>query len=241
MVLAPRKIKLFQQKLNELNQYYDCFIIKNEFKELEAYKTGRNFFLSHPEYTHLAILPDDLLVEVEDVQQLIKDIEKFNYPVISGICNFNASTKKFFNMMSCLEFRKYGHTEIMKRTGKYDWRAIMVRDEYDDLLKKGNTLIRVSHTAFPFQIIRRDVVEKIEFGHNPMGVDVVFSQDCLNNNIPIYVDLRVETFHLKGAEDNKEMRNIIDLVIAENIYTKVNTNKLNPPKREEIFLPKQIG
>jgi GT2 family glycosyltransferase len=101
-------------------------------------------------------------------------------------------------------------------------------------------VVRVAFSAFSFSIIRRDVVELIEFGHNPMGVDTVFFQACLNNGVPTYADLTTEMLHMKGMEDNSEMRNVIEYAMKNNVNTKVNTNQLNPPKREEIFLPKQI-
>jgi hypothetical protein len=101
-------------------------------------------------------------------------------------------------------------------------------------------IVRVTFSAFSFTIVRRDVMEIIEFGHNTMGVDTVFFQRCIQNSIPTYADLTVEMLHMKGMEDNREMRNIIDYAFTNNINTKVNTNMLNPPKRQEIFLPKKI-
>lgn len=245
MVLSPRKIKEFYQKLDFINQKYDVLIIKNDFDELHAYNSGREWFLNHPEYTHLAILPDDLLVDVHHIDTLIEDIKQGDYRVISGVCNFEYSTKNFFNRMAMIEYKKYEAIEMLKRKGKYNYdRDIIRRDDYyalrDEQVKKNEKVIRVTFSAFSFTIIRRDVVELIEFGHNTMGVDVVFFQSCIKNSIPTYTDLTVEMLHMKGMEDNREMGNVIDYIMANNVNTKVNFSKLNPPKREEIFLPKKI-
>src|SRR6476620_1344884 len=70
---SPRKIKLFEAKLNILNTKYDILREKNNFNEVEAYNNCRDYFLSHTEYTHMAILPDDLLVDLKHVDKLVDD------------------------------------------------------------------------------------------------------------------------------------------------------------------------
>lgn len=246
MVLSPRKIKEFYQKLNLINQKYDCIVIKNDFDELHAYNSGREYFLKRPEYTHLAILPDDLLVDVSHIDTLVNDLKQGNYPVLSGVCNFAYSTRNFFNRMAMIEYKRYEAIDTLKKTGKYNYeKDIIKREDWeklrDDQVKnKNQPVIRVTFSAFSFTIVRRDVVELIKFGHNPMGVDVVFFQDCIKNSVPTYANLTTEMLHMKGMEDNREMRNIIDYIMTNNVNTKVNTNQLNPPKREEIFMPKKI-
>lgn len=239
---SPRNIKIFQVKLDKINKKYDVLRIKNDFDEKNAYNSGRKFFLEHTEYTHLAILPDDLLCEVEDVDKLISDLEEFNYPVISGICNFAMSTAKFFNNMSAIEYTKYDAVDEISRTGRFNYfQQIMSRKRYEEIKEemkdKPNRIIRVALANFPLTIARRDVIEKFEFGANLMGVDTVFAQDCINNGIPQYMDLDVEMWHIKGIEQNHEMRGSIVMAFDRNVDTSVNTNAFYPPPREEIFLP----
>ena len=239
---SPRKIKIFQVKLDKINKKYDVLRIKNDFNEKNAYNSGRKFFLEHTEYTHLAILPDDLLCEPEDVDKLVKDLEEFDYPVLSGICNFAMSTPKFFNNMSAIEYTKYDAVDEISRTGRFNYfQQIMSRARYKELKEemkdKPNRIIRVALANFPLTIARRDVIEKFEFNANLMGVDTVFAQDCINNSIPMYVDLDVEMWHIKGIEQNHEMRNSIIMAFDRNIDTSVNMSAFNPPLREEIFLP----
>src|SRR4249920_4150187 len=78
---SPRKIKWFESKLKILNTKYDIFREKDNLDEVNAYKECRDFFLEHTEYTHMAILPDDLLVDVKHVDRLVEDLEQFDYDV----------------------------------------------------------------------------------------------------------------------------------------------------------------
>lgn len=240
---SPRSIKIFEAKLKKLNTKYDILRIKNDFDEKHAYNSGRDWFLAHPEYTHLAILPDDLLVDVKHVDKLVEDLEHYDYDVLSGISNFAMSTANFFNNMTAIDWNKYEAVDQLKKTGRFDYfKHIMSRVEYkkkkEEMQNKPNRIIRVAMSHFPFTIIKRHVVEKIEFGANLMGVDTVFFQSCIKNNIATYADLDVELWHIKGIEENKQMQESIIMAFDRNISTGVHFVESNKPQREEIFLPK---
>lgn len=240
---SPRNIKPFEVKLKKLNQKYDIYREKYNFNEINAYTNCRDFFLSHPEYTHMAILPDDLLVDVEHVDKLVDDLEKYDYDVLSGVCNFALSNKRMFNKMAVIDYRIFGAVDQLSKTGRFDYfKHIMSRDTWqkmkEDMKDKPNRIIRVALSNFPFTIIKRSVVEKIEFGSNLMGVDTVFFQSCINNNIATYADLDVEMFHIKGIEDNRDMTDVISYAFDRSVNTKINYIESNPPKHEQIFLPK---
>lgn len=240
---SPRHIKLFESKLKILNTKYDIYLEKYNFDEVDAYKQCRDFFLSHTEYTHMAILPDDLLVDLKHVDKLIDDLEKYDYDVLSGICNFALTSKNFLNHMTCIEYSNYGAVDQLAKTGRFDYfRQIMTRDRYDEIKKqmatKPNRIIRVGLSNFPFTIIKRSVVEQIEFGMNLMGVDTVFFQSCINKGIATYADLDVEMLHLKGIEKNGDMSTSVLMAFDMNVSTEVNYIKSKPPQKDHIFLPK---
>jgi hypothetical protein len=240
---SPRKIKSFEIKLQKLNTKYDIFREKGNMDEVNAYKECRDFFLSHPEYTHMAILPDDLLVDLKHVDKLVADLEQFDYDVLSGICNFACTTKNFFNRMTCIPYANYGAVDQLAKTGRFDYfRQTMTRDDLkklkEDLAKKPNRIIRVALSNFPFTIIKRHVVEKIEFGINLMGVDTVFFQSLLNKGIAAYADLEVEMLHLKGIEENHDLQTAILPAFEKNISTKVSYINSKPPVKEHVFMPK---
>lgn len=240
---SPRKIKPFEQRIQWLNRFYDIFREKYNFDEKDAYNTCRDFFLSHTEYTHLAIIPDDLLVEPRHVQKLMSEIDKSDYKVLSGISNFACTSRRMFNNMTAIEYTNYGAVEQLRKTGRFDYfKQIMTRDRYqklkEELKDKPNRIIQVAWSAFPITIAKRDVIEKIKFDANLMGVDTVFFQQCIKNQIPTFADLDVETVHLKGIEENRDMDYFIKLAWEYNIDTKVVFVESSRPVKEEIFLPK---
>lgn len=240
---SPRHIKIFEAKLKKLNTKYDILRIKNDFNEKHAYNSGRDWFLAHPEYTHMAILPDDLLIDTKHIDKLVQDLEEHDYEVLSGISNFAMSTAKFFNNMTAIEYSKYEAVDQIRKTGRFDYfRHIMSRERYheikEQMANKPNRIIQVAMSHFPFTIIKRSVVEKIVFGANLMGVDTVFFQDCIKLNIPTYADLDVESWHIKGIEENKQMQESIIMSFDRSISTAVNYIESQKPEREEVFLPK---
>lgn len=240
---SPRKIKVFETKLKLLNQKYDIFRERFNFEELKAYEVCRDFFLEHTEYTHMAILPDDLLVDVAHVDKLVEDLRLYDYDVLSGISNFALTTKGFLNHMTAIDYKNYGAVDQLAKTGRFDYfKQVMTRDQYDqikkDMANKPNRIIRVALSNFPFTIIKRHVVEKIPFGHNLMGVDTVFFQSCINKGIATYADLDVQMVHLKGIEKNHEMQTSILMAFDRSVSTEISYIMSNPPKKEEVFLPK---
>jgi hypothetical protein len=240
---SPRKIKLFEVKLEILNQKYDILREKYNFDEVDAYNQCRNYFLSHPEYTHMAILPDDLLVDLKHVDKLVEDLEKYDYDVLSGISNFAMSSKNFWNRMTCIDYNNYGAVDQLAKTARFDYfTQVMTRERYDkikeEMANKPNRIIRVALSNFPFTIAKRHVIEKIEFGMSLMGVDTVFFQSCINHGIPTYADLDVQMVHIKGIEENHEMKDSIFMAFDRSVTTKIHFIVSNPPKKEQIFLPK---
>ncbi len=239
---SPRKIKLFEAKLSILNTKYDILREKNNFNEVEAYNNCRDYFLSHPEYTHMAILPDDLLVDLKHVDKLVEDLEKYDYDVLSGISNFSMESRNFFNHMTCIDYMNYGAVDQLAATARFDYfTQVMTRERYtkikEEMANKPNRIIRVALSNFPLTIAKRHVIEKIEFGGSLMGVDTVFFQSCINKGIATYADLDVEMLHIKGIEDNHEMKNSILMAFDMSVTTRIHNIVSNPPKKEQIFLP----
>jgi hypothetical protein len=240
---SPRKIKWFEAKLKILNTKYDIFRAKDNLDEVDAYKVCRDFFLEHTEYTHMAILPDDLLVDLRHVDKLVEDLEQFDYDVLSGISNFACTSMSMWEKMTCIPYSNYGAVDQLAKTGRFDYFVqIMTRKEYDKLKKdmenKPNRIIRVGLSNFPFTIAKRSVVEKIEFGINLMGVDTVFFQSCIKKGIATYADLDVQLVHLKGIETNHELSSQIIPAFEQNISTQVLFSNSKPAVKQEIFLPK---
>ena len=168
----------------------DRLIIKYH-KEWDAYQALRNFFLEHIEYTHLGIASDDLVVKPDDVELLIGDIQRLDYPVMSGVCNVNE-----------------GNPDVLTIIAMENSPTIERRKFYWLIRKYVDGIIRVGHAGFPLTIIRRDIVEKIDFeshsqllGGDPNewgNIDITFCTRCRENDIPMYADTDIYMSHLRS-------------------------------------------
>jgi len=152
------------------------------YTELYAYQHIRNFFLKETDYTHLVIVPDDLIITPGAFRLLKKDLEeeKQDYPVLAAVCN-----------------AKYGDDRVTCRDTIGG--AFITNEQLDDIRidQGGHPIIRVRHEGFAMPFIRRDVVEKIPFGvMYTTAVDHYFSICCYKKKIPIHVDTRARVMHL---------------------------------------------
>lgn len=241
---SPRLIKVFESKVNQLNQKYDIYRVRFDWDEQHAYEQGRQFFLEHPEYTHMAILPDDLLIETHQVDQLVSDLE--NNPkidVLSGICNFSLVNKKFYNTLAVIPSESTPSYEMFRNQAKYMYESLTTRHKYTE---GSRGLRRVLFAAFSFTIAARHVIEKFGFRPVPpvgeirdgMGLDTLFYNNCLRRNITCWADYDVMLLHIKDIEKNNDMTHIIKYAYDNNIDTQL----IKSPKfRQENTLLKASG
>ena len=82
--------------------------------EYKAYKRARQEFLEHPEYTHLVIATDDIVVHPRHIERLQKALEEHDFPVLSGFMNVEQNDTQ--NMNIC---KKIGMKD--RRLRKYEW------------------------------------------------------------------------------------------------------------------------
>ena len=187
---SPRNIKIVNDNWEKIDE--DQIIVKH-YKEWSAYQQIRNYFLEHKEYTHLAICPDDLIITQKDIDVLKNDLIKYDYPVLSGVCNVNNGE---FDLIAIIID---SIPTLEKETRSFNF------DTFEDLK---TDITKVLHAGFPLQIIRRDIVEMIDFdsdsklnGGDPDTIgnlDLIFSHRCKELNIPIYCDRRAKMIHLRG-------------------------------------------
>ena len=225
---SPRHIPIVVEALNKVKQ--DKLWLKDNFDELQVYELMRNYFLKNTKYTHLVILPDDLLVDIEAFEKLITDLKKKDYPVLSGICNFNCDKWETYNIDLAID---YNH-----QTGK----AYLLANEiphFDYYVPTGKLkgIKRVAFSGFPITFIRRDVVEKIPFGSTGKGIDSQFSVDLLKKKIDQYVDFDARSLHLKGIENCEDIGFLMTFQFDNNISTQVNFKRKVTPKM--ILEPKE--
>lgn len=171
----------------------DIFVPKY-YPEWQAYHHIREYFLSHKEYTHLGIACDDIVVKPQHIKRLVRDLELFDYEVMSGMMNVEEKDLEVLNITPTTNIVNPRHEER-----HYDWL------NKKDVIGKG--IIKVGFSGFPLMVIRRNVVELIPFDSDGAyngsdatstgSLDVMFCKACHDRNIPIMVDTDVLLLHLR--------------------------------------------
>lgn len=214
---SPRDIKIVLDEWAKID-YVDKYWVKYTSPERTVYKFMRDYFLQHDGYTHMVIAPDDLLVRGNNFATLVTDLNQFDLPIISGLCNLDSQDHNKGLLNICIN--ELPHADQNRRI--YRW---ITEEEVKAQIEKGINLQRVQFAGFPLMFIRRDVVEQIPFrddSNDPVlygcCIDVCWCWDCAQKGIPIYVDNRVIMKHLKVSDGiyeqmqigNKAPRNIFE-------------------------------
>lgn len=208
---SPRDIPRFLARMDTITKY-DKLWVKYFFPEIVAYHNIRREFLQHKEYTHLVIIPDDLLITQEKLDLLLDD---FNHitgsedTVISGYCNVDTTRFKDCSNV-CLS-----QVSVNRSQRIYSW--ITLQDFQDwrkeaDYNKPLENLMYVGFAGFTCMVIPRKIIEHREFrndsasGHDSDGccVDTMFCSHILEENYKILVDIRCDFHHMKIADNNYE-------------------------------------
>lgn len=189
---SPRDIK---EVMDGLGTIIDCdkLIIKYHHTT-RTYRLMRRYFLSHPEYTHLIVQPDDLVATIKHYNAIKNDVIANNYHVISGVCNCTVNDNRLAMDID----------QLPERNRK-------LREYHYPPSSRVKGIVKVFWAGFPFSWIRRDVVERIEFEDdsrfNPSytpnqgwATDVMFHNACFELGIPVFADCNVSMKHLKGHE-----------------------------------------
>lgn len=200
---SPRDIPEF---LSAIALIHDDKIWAKYHTEFDAYCILRNFFLEHTEYTHLVIIPDDLIVTRSEYEYLKEQVK--NYPVFSGTCNLDLKSENK-DLFIC----------------KLDWNKLdlgigyLTRAELDRL----PGVQEMAFEGFACCFIRRDVVEKVPFvGSLTCGYfDRRFAYDCKQLDIPLMVDTSIRMHHRSCVKGYYELENCgVDLFEPQVIYEK---------------------
>jgi hypothetical protein len=194
-ITKARDIPVFDEAvklvLPEVDKLYACY-----YPQVIALEhIIRKYFLEHEQYTHLAILPDDLIVTKESWDYLTGDLERYDYPVICGCCNVDTTTNRdSLNVsLSC---------PYQSGIDVYKW-VQMDSAEHQQILNTPQPY-PVGFAGFPLTIIRRDIVQQIPFHNDPVGwaQDIAFCNDLINNHIQLYCDFRAQMLHVKISDSN---------------------------------------
>lgn len=182
---SPRNIPEWIQCWSNLGDYADRYIAKY-YPEKQAYKHLYDYFMDHSNYTHMVILPDDLIVKAWQFRILRFDAIYNNLPVVAGVFNRNWQDR---NLWSC----------VVKGRNPPAW---MTLKEIEEAAEKKGDILEVRQDYFGCTFIRRDIVKEIgEFHGTPhSGFDHGFSLDCAKHLVPMWCDTRVQLLHLANRK-----------------------------------------
>ena len=186
------------QPVEEQNPLLPCDkLIVRYAHEFHAYEKARNFFLKNTEYDYLVLATDDIVVKPEHIVQLATDLTLNNYQVLAGI--MNVDQHEYMRPEGKLNIT-YSLALKDKKLRSYEW---IYRKDLPE-----TNIFQVKFNGFALMAIRRDVVEMTPFATdsifkgNPMhlgaSLDFVFCWFCHENNIPIFVDKRIDMQHLRA-------------------------------------------
>ena len=167
-------------------------IIPRYITEFRAYSIMRKFFLDHEQYTHLVLATDDIVVKPKHIIQLKKDLEEFDYPVLTGMMNVDQRDIVNLNIT-----RKLPEKPRRLRIWKWITRSTLPQEN----------IFRVAFTGFALAAIKREIVKDYIFAADRVfeglgpergaSLDFVFAWHCKEHNIPIYCDKRIDMKHLR--------------------------------------------
>jgi hypothetical protein len=194
---SPRDIPEFLEATAKLP--YDRYWAKY-YTEYPAFSKITDFFLEHKEYSHLAILCDDLIVKPIHAEQLFTLAVDYGYPAIGGVCNVGREAE----WDECYNISLSHLTNPQRVYRRYEFIKIA---EAEEQIKKC-PIVQTRFQGFPFTIIRRDIVERFPFKTDGFYnekpgrgccTDTVFCWETAHAGVPMWADLRVVMYHLPNS------------------------------------------
>jgi len=185
VIFKVRDLPEFDESIERLHRpIYKLHV--EYYPQMEAYDQARYYFLNHEIFTHMIILPDDLVVTQNDIDVLLDNAK--NYDVIGGWCNVDNTDFKDY---ACISMSLPPNPPYTGKTAGYKFKTIQS-------LINQQGIIQVMHQGWAPCIINREVIKQIPFrSSRGCCMDSTFSLDLHENGIKQYVNLAVRTKHLK--------------------------------------------
>ncbi len=218
-----RQIEEFDNAVEDCLAEFDKVFI-NYYPSYVARHLIKDYFMDHEEYTHLAILPDDMIPNKTAINLLLNDL-KTDYPVLCGRSHLNNTEegRKVVTVSLSLVIPKM-------KEGTHHYNFLHEDSPLFGKLLAEPQPIRVKHMGDPFPVIRRDVVEKLSFDNDAaynfttpeFGCceDVVMCNELDKLGILIHCDLRAWFKHLKISDQDSRDNLLIDKEIPTIQYVK---------------------
>ena len=186
---SPRDIPQVKQAWTKLP--YDKFIVKYK-NQKEAYAEGREFFLQHEEYDYIVICADDLVIQPEDLETLLKDVQEFKFKQLDGICPLDETMPEFYacQPLGC---------DVSGNQPQMGYGCWYMKETIPD-----DTYLRVGHSGAVCRVIERELFTKLTFtGGNDTKdgwFDFGMTKEMNELKVPIMVNTTVLMEHLRNAQ-----------------------------------------
>lgn len=178
----------FDSNIRKLTEY-DRLVFLN-MQTWQSWAAAKRFVTRHRYadgfYTHVVLIDDDIVFDIDTLDMMLQRIKTYNYPVISADA-IEQKTKRHY----------YQNKKIIPPSKLREDRTITFGDgsELDD----GAPIFKVSWTRCQLMIIRSDlVVNTLSFRNDSIyngltdseGLDhsTVIANELWDNNIPQYLD-----------------------------------------------------
>lgn len=164
----------------------------------EAFRIVKDFFSRHDEYTHLLIYAEDVVTSPDMVRLLISDAEQYDFPVVSGWCNYDF--RRNWVSVNTVDLRN----KYVSFADDYKFMSPIDMLFYDD-----DPFFECFFNGMALTLIRRDVALKVSFkpykyvNDYVLGVyrrrgtmfDLQFAIELRNLGVKSIVDKRVVCMH----------------------------------------------
>jgi hypothetical protein len=190
---SPREIPEVKAVIDRLPD--DKLWLKYYTPEILAYNIIYEQFMDS-DYTHIVLIPDDLVVSLRDYEILKEDMAKYPENVVCGYCNVDTTTFK-----ECANIT-FDRVRSLREGRSYNW--VMLRD-----IEPRQDIVSVGFAGFPMFAIPKVVFNRgIKFRNDSFNgqdwsgccVDVMFCADVKDKGIDILCDLRLHENHLKISD-----------------------------------------
>jgi hypothetical protein len=171
------------------------------YNEDDAYRMAREWFLKNEQYTHLVILPDDLIITQSNFDTLLDDAEY--YEVVSGWCRNTIRLRD--DWKGPPETEEQADSSFSTSlppdppyTGTYDKFDFVSVDTVMKMRAFGMYYIKVKFSGFPLVFLSRYIVKAVPF-RTSQGccVDSCLALDLHKAGLNQWVDLSVRTTHIQ--------------------------------------------
>lgn len=194
--------------------HYDRLILKYTRPGI-AWHKARELFLQHREYTHYVYGTDDLLFDALDLDRMLTDYERMMIPdkeVLVADMNLDQERSNIRGW----QLDKYPIPPLLPGRGLLlsDYHFADLDNPETEITRaiEDGGFIKVSWSAMALAVIPRNIMEAVSFDNTVQychdtsipedlgySVDVVFSQECKDKGFSMWINLNVQTIHLKPS------------------------------------------